>query len=355
MDWMTARHVTDPVDGPCQPPIGGDLQVLMIADRAETATLLGHMLRLAPLPPSRYEVARDLRSGLRQLTRARPDAVLLELGAEPPGPLGPVARLSAVASDVPVIAVAGIEDEEAGLRAVREGAQDYVVREHVTPHLLARAIRCGVERQRQLTALRALSLIDPLTGLYNRRAFVAMAEGQLRMARRTHRRSVVICADLDDLKDINDRLGHLEGDRVISSAARALRASFRESDVVARLGGDEFAAFAYDVADGAEHVMVERVAGHLAAAYDAGSTPCRVGLSIGVAATNGKATTLDALLRRADVALYGRKRAPAARVTHPPVRMAAAGQWPEVVRSGGATAVVRGRRSEPRLGPFRLT
>lgn len=94
--------------------------------------------------------------------------------------------------------------------------------------------------------LRALSLEDELTGLSNRRGFITLARQLIKTAQRMHRRALLFFVDLDDLKVINDRLGHREGDRALAAASRVLKATFRESDVVARVGGDEFAALALE-------------------------------------------------------------------------------------------------------------
>ena len=87
-----------------------------------------------------------------------------------------------------------------------------------------------------------LSLVDDLTGLYNRRGFMTLGEQQLTIAHRTGTGVNLAFADLDGLKFINDHFGHSEGDRALRDTAKILKAAFhRESDLVARIGGDEFA------------------------------------------------------------------------------------------------------------------
>ena len=97
------------------------------------------------------------------------------------------------------------------------------------------------ERARTEDQLRLLSLTDELTGLYNRRGFLALAEQQRRVASRDRKPMMVVSADLDGLKEINDTFGHKVGDAAIAETARILRESFRQSDVIGRIGGDEFA------------------------------------------------------------------------------------------------------------------
>jgi diguanylate cyclase (GGDEF)-like protein len=85
------------------------------------------------------------------------------------------------------------------------------------------------------------SLKDELTGLYDRRGFLTFAEEQIKLACSGRRELLVVFADVDNLKAINDRHGHSEGDRALKKAAQVFLAVFRDTDVVARLGGDEFA------------------------------------------------------------------------------------------------------------------
>lgn len=103
------------------------------------------------------------------------------------------------------------------------------------------AHRSMKDRTRAEEQLRLLSLTDDLTGLYNRRGFLALAEQQTRVAMRDEKPIILISADLDGLKGINDTFGHKEGDAAITETAHILRDCFRKSDVIARIGGDEFA------------------------------------------------------------------------------------------------------------------
>jgi diguanylate cyclase (GGDEF)-like protein len=104
------------------------------------------------------------------------------------------------------------------------------------------------ERKRMEDEIRALSLTDALTSLYNRRGFMHLGEQQIRIAARLNKRIFILYYDVDDLKHINDTFGHKEGDRVLADLAKILRTSFRDSDVVARMGGDEFVVMAMEAA-----------------------------------------------------------------------------------------------------------
>jgi diguanylate cyclase (GGDEF)-like protein/PAS domain S-box-containing protein len=94
--------------------------------------------------------------------------------------------------------------------------------------------------------LRTLSLVDDLTGLYNRRGFLTLAEQELKMANRLKRGMFLLFADLDELKDINDTYGHREGDRALIAVANVIKETYRDPDIIARIGGDEFVVLAIE-------------------------------------------------------------------------------------------------------------
>lgn len=240
--------------------------------------------------------------------RARPDVVLLGVGHPAGEALDALRRLYTVAPQFPVVALAHTQDEPAAAEAVREGAQDYVLEEGLTPQALSRALWCAVERHRRLNALREQSWTDPLTGLYNRRGFATLAESHLLLARRNHRRVLLLSADLDDLKSINDRFGHDEGDRALGRAAHLLQRSLRESDIIARFGGDEFVALAHDADQRSAATLAGRIAARFEADHVAEQRPYRLSLSLGTASMDASGASLATLLSRADDALYRSKR-----------------------------------------------
>jgi two-component system, cell cycle response regulator len=94
--------------------------------------------------------------------------------------------------------------------------------------------------------VRSLAITDDLTGIFNRRGFLASATQQLKLAHRDMQNVLLFFFDLDDLKGINDSFGHREGDLALIRTANALERTFRESDVIARLGGDEFVVLALE-------------------------------------------------------------------------------------------------------------
>lgn len=163
-------------------------------------------------------------------------------------------------------------------------------------------------RKRAEEELQALLMVDQLTELPNRRAFVTLSEQALKVATRMHRDVLMIFIDVDHLKHINDTWGHLAGDRALIDTARVLQESCREADIVARLGGDEFVALMSVDSDQTAEIICDRIQARVATHNR--ETPRGYPLSLSVGATRSKAagTMLADLLAQADTALYERKR-----------------------------------------------
>ena len=106
------------------------------------------------------------------------------------------------------------EDESLAVEALQQGVQDFLATQNLDRAALARSLRYSIERHRLQKTLQNLSLIDDLTGLHNRRGFMALAEQHMRMILRKGA-AMLVYLDLDDLKLINDNYGHLEGNRAL--------------------------------------------------------------------------------------------------------------------------------------------
>ena len=153
------------------------------------------------------------------------------------------------------------------------------------------------------------SMRDELTGLYNRRGFLALAEEQIKIACSGRRELLVVFADVDDLKAINDGYGHSEGDKALKKAAEVLLAVFRDTDLIARLGGDEFAVLALDCSP-AGLVRINAHFDKLLRATNDLEKPRNLSISVGAIHVDSKhQLSIEELLRKADEMMYDRKRA----------------------------------------------
>lgn len=167
------------------------------------------------------------------------------------------------------------------------------------------------ERERLASELERLATTDELTGLYGRRHFMSLAERELARLRRTGAPLVVLMLDLDRFKRVNDTHGHAVGDLVLRELGAVLRDALRELDIAGRLGGEEFAVLLPDTTidqglEVAERLRAAMAQRRVAVSETAVEIACTV--SIGVA-SNRPNEPLDALLNRADQAMYAAKRA----------------------------------------------
>jgi diguanylate cyclase (GGDEF)-like protein len=204
----------------------------------------------------------------------------------------------------------------------REAARARILNAHLIPPQYAMAILGSVgtavafillfwlvSRLNKLEAeIKDLTLRDELTGLYNVRGFNLLAGQSLRLAQRAELPFSVLFIDVDNLKRINDELGHNIGSASLSETAKLLDATFRDADVIARIGGDEFVVagqFSYEKTAAA----AQRLEDAAAARSRELSHPCPLSLSIGYATSSRLPfDTLKELLARADQAMYERKR-----------------------------------------------
>lgn len=254
------------------------------------------------------EWAGELSQALARLTRGGFDAILLSLDLPDSEGMVTFDRTYAFSPDVPIVVLTDEPDEAAATATVQAGAQDYLVKGEITTPLLVRSLRHAVERHRLFSALRSLSLIDDLTGLYNRRGFTDLGEQYLKLARRSGRGVSMVYVDLDRFKTINDSLGHHVGDRALVKVADILRATFRRSDIIARLGGDEFGVLALEASDESSESLVERLRDSVKEFNEASPDPYQLAVSIGMARQEDEpGVRLEDLVAEADSAMYREK------------------------------------------------
>jgi diguanylate cyclase (GGDEF)-like protein/PAS domain S-box-containing protein len=162
--------------------------------------------------------------------------------------------------------------------------------------------------KRMQDKLRVLSITDDLTSLYNRRGFFSLAEHQLRIATRMRKGLFLFYADINNLKQVNDKFGHLEGDQLIIRTADILKDTFRNSDIIARIGGDEFVIFPVEAEEGTPDVILTRLRNKIDRMNKEITQKYPISLSIGNAYYDAsKPCSIEELLNRADMSMYRQK------------------------------------------------
>ena len=165
----------------------------------------------------------------------------------------------------------------------------------------------GEQRRARDAAVR-LSLRDALTGLANRAALFRGIDREIQRAARTGRGFCLLMIDLDDLKPINDRLGHPAGDAVLRSAASSITATIRRVDMAARYGGDEFIVLLPETDPVGASIVAEKIRSTIATIALPAGKHLPTTASIGVVGFPGDGETADALMAAADSAMYTAKR-----------------------------------------------
>ncbi|NJD29894.1 MAG: GGDEF domain-containing protein [Chloroflexi bacterium] len=175
----------------------------------------------------------------------------------------------------------------------------------------------GREQRRARDAAIKLSTVDALTGLYNRTFFFAALEREIARSDRSGRAFCLVMLDLDDLKSVNDRLGHHAGDQVLRGVADVVRGGVRKIDVAARYGGDEFVALLPETDPTGGWVLAEKIRLTVSEQGMAAIEPPPT-VSVGVVSYPADGRSADALLMSADRAMYASKRSGKNRVGRPP-------------------------------------
>ena len=170
--------------------------------------------------------------------------------------------------------------------------------------------QAGERLAEQESELRELALVDDLTGLPNRRAFMQIAEHELQVAIRRSSVTALLFVDADGLKVVNDRFGHAQGDEMLKEIGDVLRTQLRSADLIARIGGDEFVVLLSrdSVLDGSD--VLQRLSATLDERSSEAGRRYRLDFSVGVAFFDpADPVTVDELIEKADAEMYQQKRA----------------------------------------------
>jgi two-component system cell cycle response regulator len=289
--------------------------VLVIDDRVGAAQRLADMLRVQ----QSVEIAHDAEKGVALAQSGRFDLAVVSLSLEQFDPLRVCSQLRAVEATrrLPILVVADLDDDARVLRALDLGVNDYLVRPIEKNELSAR-VRTQVKRRRYADRLRTnlqssieMAVIDPLTGLNNRRYFTSHMTSLLGQVGVRRRDLALLILDIDHFKAINDTYGHDAGDEVLVEFANRLRRWVRGIDLVCRLGGEEFVIVMPETDVALGRRIAERLRESIGGepfTVAGGRHRLTVTVSIGMTALRESDGSPEALLKRADEALYRAKR-----------------------------------------------
>lgn len=218
-----------------------DKDSILIVDDDET--LLPMLKEGFELQGYRCEAARSGEAALGLVMNSSFDILVADIVL--PGLKGfeLIERAKRLRPDMVAVIMTGFINKYTYDTAIEAGASDLIKKPFTLKELIIR-----IEHAKMLKHLRETSVIDELTGLYNRRGFLTVAEQQVALAKREKREMVMLYASLDGLELINDRWGHQEGNRALVNTAMLLRGTFRKSDIIARIGEEAFVILTIGVA-----------------------------------------------------------------------------------------------------------
>jgi two-component system cell cycle response regulator len=288
--------------------------VLLIDERQSSCDRVRKMLR----DKADLDVATDPHAGFFQAAEEPYECVIVSTSFADFDPLRLCSQLRSLDRTrfLPIILLAEEGEDARLIRGLELGINDYLIRPIDQQELIAR-LRTQVRRKRYNDHLRAsvtqtieMAVTDGLTGLHNRRYLDSHLQTLFDRAVARRRPLSVMITDLDRFKLINDTHGHDGGDDVLREFARRLRKNVRGIDLACRFGGEEFVVVMPDTDGGVAEKVAERIRAEIA------QTPFPVGksgqtmdvtVSVGVSSLKRGADTVEALMKRADLALYEAK------------------------------------------------
>ncbi|HXF33007.1 MAG TPA: GGDEF domain-containing response regulator [Candidatus Acidoferrales bacterium] len=302
------------------------MHILLVEDSPPDAKLVELMLQESDVKDSKLTHVDSFAKATSALRKGAFDVILLDLSLPDGSGLDLVNKLRATTM-TPIVVLSGTGDEAIATMAVREGAQDYLVKGRVDEFLLSRSLRYAIERGTELKRMSTLAFYDALTGLQNRQSFMLSFEQIIGRAQRDHSPVACLFIDLDYFKEVNDRLGHQAGDHVLIVVAQILREAVRGSDIVGRLGGDEFVVVLSSIKKPADAAVVaEKIRRAIDRPVEVEGKPAHVSSSIGISFYPEDSEEPETLIHLADEAMYRAKHAGknqvAAHTEHPARRKA---------------------------------
>lgn len=263
----------------------------------------------------KLEFAECLSAGIEHINNRGADVILLDVTLPDIQGIDTLIELKKNVPDIPIIVHSNHDDESFAVKAIQEGAQDYLVKGRTEGDFLVRSIRYSIERHQMLKKmkqtqeeLRQFAHYDNLTGLPNRKLLYDHLSKAIARARRENNIMAVMYLDLDNFKIINDRLGHAIGDVLLQSVTKRITSCMRQSDIISRQGGDEFIIILDDIGS-KEYISIvaERIIDTLSDVYVLEGKELSISTSMGISICPEDSFDIDILINKADVAMYNAK------------------------------------------------
>src|SRR3989338_8527530 len=284
------------------------INILLVEDNPADRRLVAERLSKPHEERFRLLYAESISESLQVLAQNEISIILLDLQLPDCRNLESLTKIHMAATGIPIVVLSEIEDEILALKALKLGAQDFLVKWHTNGHLLVRAIQYALERKQVEEQLYHLAHHDALTGLPNRKLFYDQLKQALAMARRYNRPLAIMFLDLGNFKNVNDNLGHHCGDLLLQMVSKRLAGCVREADCLARIGGDEFiVAFTDMTNSGDATAAANKIVEIFAEPFQIEGHTLYARASIGISLYPSDGEDMESLIKNADLAMYRAK------------------------------------------------
>ncbi|MDX1378561.1 MAG: EAL domain-containing protein [Anaerolineales bacterium] len=289
----------------------GAVRLLVVEDSEDDTELILHILRKEfEVSYTRVEDEQGLRSALSSQTW---DVVVTDHNMPQLNSFTSLALVRQTDFDVPVIILSGSIGEELAVKAMQQGAQDYVLKDKMSRLVPAikRELKEAKNRRAQRAAeeaIRHLAFHDPLTGLPNRNMFTRILEETIQSHQAEGQTHALLYLDLDQFRLINDVCGHVAGDEYLLTVTEHMKSALDEGDVISKMGGDAFAILLRNKGlEAAEELANEIRSSIKDIVHVCHNQVFRISASIGVVLIAGQKVSSAELISAADVACYTAK------------------------------------------------
>lgn len=332
--------------------VQGATAVLIIEDNADESYILSQFLEQATERKYTVKTATSIKKAQHHLSKYTPDLILLDLNLPDSQELATLYFFRKNYPDITVIVITGISDDDVEYKAMQHGAQEYLIKGDYSKNEFLRAVKHALDRKQRvidveverkvlekaqqsdekqveklgqiqeqryvvenhalldkLSELEKIAHYDPLTKLPNRLQFDKALSSATAIMRRKKDRFAVCFIDLDHFKMVNDTYGHDVGDALLQAVTQRMVSCLRREDVLARFGGDEFGLLLWGGNYGVAEKVARKIVNKCQKVFNIGGHSIGVSVSIGIALYPEAGVRTSDLLKHADVALYGTKKA----------------------------------------------
>jgi diguanylate cyclase (GGDEF)-like protein len=221
------------------------LDVLLIDDDPDIPVLISSFLEERGAP-FKLDWVDNLTAGIAHFQKKKPDVVLLDLHLPDSQGFETFTTFKSKISSAPVVVMTSLDDQNCALEALKNGAQDYLVKGEVDGKRLSLVLHYAIVRHANANNTLAASMMDESTGFYNRKGLVMMISQQLKSSQRTGGGLTLLLSQINDLNRIRQMYGEEEAAQAARMAAQILKESFRDSDPISRVAPDRFVVIPSD-------------------------------------------------------------------------------------------------------------